>query len=225
MKRFAVLLAFAASSAQAAEDFVCSGSSAIREFVGYYAHTAIIDSASRLRSWPAILKSTASDVAGLIVQNDNVFLSRSWHEGDTGGHCIKRDTRGIWVREASDPDRLLGPYRRVATPTENEALAYLALFMSGCYKSNDAKRWCFSRREITIDGVPFKGEFNLDTMELPEYGTSFRVPGGPLPLLVFAETAQGWAAYWDDFVTTEGRVPVVVGRSHPTFTLTKESQR
>src|SRR5262249_15210939 len=107
----------------------------------------------------------------------------------------------------------------------NEALAYLTLFMSGCFRSSDGRRWCFSRGGVTVDSARFNGEFILDTMEFPEYGTSFRVPSGPLPLLVFAPTAQGWAAYWDDFVSTEGRVPVVLGRTQPAFTLTKEGQR
>jgi hypothetical protein len=221
MRRITILLlALVTGSSYAAEEFICPPDKRIGKFAGYYAHMAIVKSAPRLRLWPAILKTTEPYAAGLTIKNDNVFLSLAWHESDMGGHCIKQDAQGIWVREYAPNSiverPLLGPYKRIATLTENEALAYLTLFMDGCYKSSDSKRWCFSRTGVTVDGAPFGGEFELDTIELPKYGTSFNLSKWPLPLLVFEPTKQGWAAYRDDVVTSEstGHVPV--------FTLTKE---
>ncbi len=145
MKIVAALLALIASSSYAADGFVCPGDPKVRDLAGYYAHATVIEAAPRLRSWSAILGAVDSDKAGLTMRDGDVFLSRSWHEGDTGGHCVREDAKGLWVRETSNPSVLLGPYRRLATLAEKEALAYLTLFMNGCYASSDGKRWCFSR--------------------------------------------------------------------------------
>lgn len=222
--RACIGLALTASMAAQAGGFLCPGDPGLRALSGYWGHAKLVQAARRLRSWPAALREVETDTAGVAVRDGDVFISRSWHEGDAGGHCARRDARGLWLRE-KDANRTLGPYVRVARVDEDESLAYLSLFLRGCYRASDGQRWCFSRREVIVGGRPFTGSFNLDSSELPEYGTSFRVPGADPPLLVFVPTPTGWAVYADDFVSKEGHVPVVPGRTPPLLTLRRPRGR
>jgi len=221
---FALLLTLA--GAARADDFAC-GADALRRLDGYYADAKLLAAAPRLRAWPAALATTDAQSAGITIRDGRVHLSLAWHESDGGGHCVSEDAQGLWLRRAWDGKTVLGPYRRVAGPHDNEALAYLALLMPGCFDSSDAHRWCFARDAITVDGRPFGGSFSLDLSELPEYGTVLQKgisPGQPepaLPLLVFVPTPAGWDVYADDWLTRPGHADVVPGRTRPLFTLAR----
>lgn len=207
--------------AHAADDFVCPPDARLHALEGYYALQSVIDAAPRLRSWPAVLDAVDAQTAGMTIRDSNVFLSLAWHEGDTGGHCVREDAKGVWLREADKSGTVHGPYQRLASLDEDEALAYLSLFLSGCYASSNGEPWCFSREGIAVDGRRFEALFNLDTTEAPAYGLSLRIsdPAQALPLLVFVPTDTGWAVYRDDFVTASEHVPVEVGRTAPLLLL------
>ena len=225
MKILSLCLALVVSPSFAAGEFVCSGQAELKLLSGYYALVPLIEAAPKLRSWPAILNSVESDKAGLAIRDGQVFFNRSWHEGDTGGNCVRKDAQGLWVKEAEAPHAIFGPYRQLAGISERENLAYLSLFLNGCFVGSNGAHWCFSRQQVTVNGQPFAGAFELDAMEFPEYGTSFRVPGQTPPLLVFVPDSDGWAVYQDDFVSTEGRIPVVPGRTKPVLFLKTERKQ
>ncbi len=217
--RFATLTLIACTSVSA-QTRVCSGDSALDALSGYYAHVSITFSATRLKSWPAILGTTEAQTAGLIVKDRNVFRALAWHEGDAGGHCLEIKGKEVTLR-AKDEPQTLGTYRRIARLGENESWSYLSLFAAGCYAASNQTRWCISKTGITVDSKPFDVKFSLDTTEQPDYGTNLLIEGGPLPLLVLVPTTTGFRIFKDTWASDEKRKPVDPVRNTPWLILTR----
>jgi hypothetical protein len=203
------LLVFAAASAHAATPSECTLTPA-PEWKGVWADQHFLDALRVTREWSAALLRVNDQTAVLYVETDNAYFNLAWHEGDSGGHCLRFDGKNLWVRPVLGEKGWIGPY--VKTSAENareDTVALLKDIFTGCFKSERNERWCLSPKAFSVNGRSFPVDVQMDLSEGPNYGTAFVGSGmTKLRFLVFVARPDGWAVFEDDWASAEGRVPV-----------------
>lgn len=214
----------AAFAAHAADGAVCPGNPELAKFQGIWVRPALLADLKRTRSWAATMtwNSETTLTATLYVSAKDANFNLNWHEGDNGNVCVRHEQGQLWARRL-DETSWVGPY--VHTDAENrqqEGVAYLEAYFSGCFRSDRGERWCLSPRHITVNGKPFFAELQMDLSEGPLYGTAFATRATPLPFTVFVPHGRGWDVFQDDWASNPDRHPIDPAKDRPWRRLTAE---
>ena len=100
-----------------------------------------------------------------------------------------------------------GPLIRVGKSRDDSAY-FEKIFQHKCYTSDAGEKWCFGKKEITIDNKVHKVDLQLDMSEIPEYGNTltFDDESGD-DFFVFVPYENGWKIFQDTWMTTENHIP------------------
>lgn len=165
-----------------------------------------------------------------------VSVGYNWHEGQAYECSFERgdvlwscsDTwcsklqidrqRQLFISEStythkdivSLPEKLpmSGPLIRVGK-SNDYSIYFEKIFQHKCYISDVGEKWCFGKKEITIDSKVHQVYLELDIVLMPHYGNIVAFDDKSSDnLFVFVPYENGWKIFQDSWIDRENYIPV-----------------
>jgi hypothetical protein len=177
---------------------------ALKSHSGYYVDQQLLEELRKTRLWniPNFLSAVH------IGKNGDSVYNFSWHEASTFTEWSEQ--RLIFQGQAFQfEEKEFSPSRfiRVADQVQDSSgyvdtydSIFFKIIFEGCFLDQSNRKWCFSKKNISINNKNSNARLVLDRAELPSEGNVVDVENEKL-FWVFKPEKDGWLVLKSDYVT------------------------